>query len=443
MSVKRIDPHAERARRNRLHPRHLEFARPAWRWVSREGVVRIDPHALGATGPNGLKRIDRSGAAVEASPAAAASTSAEPARRQVVIDQPLGHVVVVPELPEGRLNDHDRDLFGLARQLADGRDLAVTAVVFRGGAAGFEDAGADRVVDLSAKVGDGYDPVSRLAALVDVEAALSPQHWIFADSLPDGGDLGRRLAARLSLQNASQSASQDASGSVGDARPATRVWQLSDGQTLSRAGDRQDILRDVPRVMLALPECAEPVSETCHEARVIELATMGGEISLAANQASASGVIDRGRVAVDPQEIPLAQAPFILSAGRGIRDWEGYHYAARVLGASEGASRVAVDDGNMPRARQVGATGTFVSASCYIAVGISGAVQHLQGIARCQRVIAINNDPSCDMVKRADLALIADGDAVLAAVCERLGQPRDQTGSDGSWKDEESQHAAA
>ncbi|MGM8849764.1 electron transfer flavoprotein subunit alpha/FixB family protein [Salinicola halophyticus] len=443
MSVRRLDPHAERIRRNRLHPRHLEFARPAWRWVSREGVVRIDPHALGAIGPNGLKRIDRSGAAVEASPAAAASTSAEPGRRQVVIDQPVGHVVVVPELPEGRLNDQDRDLFGLARQLADGCDLAVTAVVFRGGAAGFEDAGADRVVDLSAKVGDGYDPVSRLAALVDVEAVLSPQHWIFADSLPDGGDLGRRLAARLSLQNASQSASQDASASVGDARPATRVWQLSEGQTLSRAGDGQDILRDVPRVLLALPECAEPVSETCHEARVIELATMAGEISSAANQAPASGVIDRGRVAVDPQEIPLAQAPFILSGGRGIGDWEGYHHAARVLGASEGASRVAVDDGYMPRSRQVGATGTFVTASCYVAVGISGAVQHLQGIAKCQRVIAINNDPSCDMVKRADLALIADGDAVLAAVCERLGQPRDQTGSDGSWTDEESRHAAA
>lgn len=439
MSVRRLDPHAERARRNRLHPRHHEFARPAWRWTSADGVTRINPHALGAIGPNGLKRIDRSGAAVEASPVGGASTSAEPARRQVVIDQPVGHVVVVPELPEGRLNDHDRDLFGLARQLADGHDLAVTAVTFLSGVSGFEDAGADRVVDLSAMVTEGYDPETRLKALVDVEAALSPRHWIFADSLPDGGDLGRRLAARL----LPQSASQDANASVGDARPATRVWQLSEGQTLSRAGDRQDILRDVARVLLALPECAEPVSETRHEARVIDLATMGGELSSAANEVAAYGVIDRGRVAVDPQEIPLAQAPFILSAGRGIGDWEGYHHAARVLGASEGASRVAVDDGYMPRSRQVGATGTFVTASCYVAVGISGAVQHLQGIAKCQRVIAINNDPSCDMVKRADLALIADGDAVLAAVCERLGQPRDQTGSDGSWTDEESRHAAA
>lgn len=434
MSVRRIDPHAERARRNRLHPRHHEFARPAWRWTSADGVTRVNPHALGAIGPNGVKRIDRSGASVEANPAAA-STSAEPARRQIVLDQPLGHIVVVPELPEGRLNDHDRDLFGLARQLADGHDLAVTAVTFLGGVAGFEEAGADRVVDLSARAGSGYDPVSRLAALVDVEAGLAPRHWIFADSLPDGGDLGRRLAARLSNQGASDG--------EGGARPATRVWQLSEGKTLSRAGDRQDILRDVARVLLALPECAEPVSETRHEARPIDLEALAETPRQAEVTTAAAGMVDRGRVAVDPQEIPLAQAPFILSAGRGVSDWEGYHHAARVLGASEGASRVAVDDGYMPRPRQVGATGTFVTASCYVAVGISGAVQHLQGIAKCQRVIAINNDPSCDMVKRADLALIADGDAVLAAVCRRLGQPREQTGSDGSWTDEESRHAAA
>ncbi|WP_242495453.1 hypothetical protein [Salinicola tamaricis] len=66
MSVRRLDPHAERARRNRLHPRHLEFARPAWRWTSADGVTRLNPHALGAIGPNGIRRIDRSGASVEA-----------------------------------------------------------------------------------------------------------------------------------------------------------------------------------------------------------------------------------------------------------------------------------------------------------------------------------------------------------------------------------------
>lgn len=428
MSIRRIDPHAERIRRNRLHPRHHEFARPAWRWTSADGVTRIDPHVLGAIGPNGVKRIDRSGASVEASSASLSSTSAESSRREIMIAEPAGYVMVVPELAEGRLSDHDRDLFGLARQLADDRQLAVTAITFQGAVTGLEEAGADRWIDLSASFEEhaengGYCPELRLAGLERVEAALAPAHWLFADTFPGGGDLGRRLAARLSIL----------SDGAKDERAATRVWQIADGKSLSRAGDRQDIQRDVPRIVLALPECADPVSETLHEARPmtldVDMASLGIDTGVIDTGLIDTGLInarliDLGRVAVDPQQIPLAQAPFILSAGRGIGDWEGYHHAARALGASEGASRVAVDDGFMPRGRQVGATGTFVSASCYIAVGISGAVQHLQGIAKCQRVIAINSDPSCDMVKRADLAIIADGDAVLAALCERLGQTR-------------------
>ncbi|EPH0095553.1 FAD-binding protein, partial [Pluralibacter gergoviae] len=129
-----------------------------------------------------------------------------------------------------------------------------------------------------------------------------------------------------------------------------------------------------------------------------------------------SRIEDCGSVAVDPGAVPLAEAEFILSAGNGIRDWPQFHRTADALGATEGASRVAVDDGHMPRARQVGATGTWVTARVYIAVGISGAVQHLQGIGQCEKVIAVNTDPGCDMVKRAALSVIADSSEILAAL---------------------------
>ncbi|MNR47124.1 Electron transfer flavoprotein subunit alpha [compost metagenome] len=91
---------------------------------------------------------------------------------------------------------------------------------------------------------------------------------------------------------------------------------------------------------------------------------------------------------------------------------------------------MAVDDGFMPRNRQVGATGTWVTARVYMAVGISGAIQHLQGIGACDKVIAINLDPGCDMIKRADLSVIGDSAAILAALIElateyRQGGARD------------------
>ncbi len=155
-------------------------------------------------------------------------------------------------------------------------------------------------------------------------------------------------------------------------------------------------------------ECAEPVSETRHEALPVELST-GVARSL-------PRIEDLGAVAVDPGVIPMAEAEFILSGGNGVRDWDLFHQAASALGATEGASRVAVDDGFMGRERQVGASGTWVTARVYVAVGISGAIQHLQGIGACDKVIAINLDAGCDMVKRADLSVIGESAEVLTAL---------------------------
>ena len=76
--------------------------------------------------------------------------------------------------------------------------------------------------------------------------------------------------------------------------------------------------------------------------------------------------------------------------------------------------------GSLSRDRQVGASGTSVEARCYFAFGISGAPQHLQGITRCENVIAINTDPHAPMMKRADLAIVADAQAVMPALARLL-----------------------
>ena len=99
---------------------------------------------------------------------------------------------------------------------------------------------------------------------------------------------------------------------------------------------------------------------------------------------------------------------------------------AGALGASVGASRVAVDEGKFARDRQIGATGKAVSASAYVAVGISGAVQHLQGIKDCRHVIAINRDAGAPIIKRADLSIIGDAEDVMQALITRIGQARAQ-----------------
>jgi electron transfer flavoprotein alpha subunit len=132
---------------------------------------------------------------------------------------------------------------------------------------------------------------------------------------------------------------------------------------------------------------------------------------------------DRGIAATDPNAVPLTEADFIVSAGNGVTDWPGFHEVAAALGAAEGGSRVVCDTGLLPRERQVGASGSLVEPRCYLAFGIAGAPQHLQGILRCERVLAVNTDLHAEMVKRADLAIIADAQSVMPALA-RLARDR-------------------
>ncbi|NMG46066.1 electron transfer flavoprotein subunit alpha/FixB family protein [Aromatoleum toluvorans] len=402
--IVRRDPRTEWIARNRLHPEHeavlarLNGGAEVAQWMGPNGIIRRNPHAVGFIGPNGIRRIDRSGAqTANAAGSARREAAAAPARRRVQIDNPAFIIAVVADMPGGRLSAHDRDVLGLARQLADGAEQGAVLLVSFGESRedALGEAGVDRVVNFAGESFDGYAPEQRLNALGGIERQHEPRHWLFPDSPLGGAELGRRFAARRGE------------------RPATQVWQIADGQCIARgAAGTVDITRALPRIVLALPECAEPVSETVHAAESIA--------PPAALPQALRRIEDLGAVAVDPAGVALAEAEFILSAGNGIRDWDGFHRAAAVLGATEGASRVAVDNGFMPRHRQVGATGTWVTARVYLAVGISGAIQHLQGIQQCDKVVAINTDPGCDMVKRADLAVIADSSAVLAALVERV-----------------------
>lgn len=390
----RRDPRAEWIARNRLHPLHAAMQQQGTpsSWMGPNGVLRKNPHAVGFIGPNGIKRIDRSGAQQAAGGRRAAAVAAVQLPLHVV-EQPSHIICVVPDMVGGRLSSHDKDLLGLARQLA-GAGGAVLAVVFgEHKESAFDSAGVDRLLQLEGSEYAGYAPEQRLQALAAVERQFVPRHWLLPDSRSGGGELGRRLAASLRE------------------RPATRVWQVAGERCTGRAGaGREDLNRPLPRLILASAECAEPVSETRHQALAV---------SLDAGVARCLPRIeDLGPVAVDPAAIPMAEAEFILSGGNGVQDWALFHKAAAALGATEGASRVAVDDGHMPRARQVGATGTWVTARVYLAVGISGAIQHLQGIGACDKVVAINLDPGCDMIKRADLSVIGDSSAILQALIE-------------------------
>ena len=123
--------------------------------------------------------------------------------------------------------------------------------------------------------------------------------------------------------------------------------------------------------------------------------------------------------------ISLKDAKVIISGGRGLGGAKNWHFiesAASALGAAVGCSRPVADSGWVASAYTVGLSGSSVKPDLYIAVGISGAVQHLAGISAARTVVAVNTDAEAEIFKRADLGIVGDYKEILPAFVERIQQ---------------------
>ncbi len=125
----------------------------------------------------------------------------------------------------------------------------------------------------------------------------------------------------------------------------------------------------------------------------------------------------------DKKSVDITAAKVLVSGGRGVGSAEGYDMLrelAAELGGEVSSSRIGVDNGWIEKDRQVGQTGKTVRPDLYLACGISGAIQHLAGMENSNCIIAINKDPSCPMMKQADLGIVGDLKVIVPKLTEAI-----------------------
>ena len=128
-------------------------------------------------------------------------------------------------------------------------------------------------------------------------------------------------------------------------------------------------------------------------------------------------------VSVDTDKVTIADAEVVVSGGRGLKgpeNWGLIEDLADTLGAATACSKPVSDMGWRPHSEHVGQTGKPVASTLYIAVGISGAIQHLAGINSSKVKVVINNDPEAPFFKAADYGIVGDAFEVVPALTEKL-----------------------
>jgi electron transfer flavoprotein alpha subunit len=390
MTRPRKNPRAERAARRvegGIRPRFDLVAT-----AKETGRPRRDPRAeerLALVPGTARRRLDRTQRIAATAVAQIHAPALEAAPTVRIIAEPTYLVAVVPDAPGGRLTPHDRQLLGAARLLADAGGGAVLALAEVDDLAS---AGADRVLALPVA---GYDPEAKALVLQAILAGLDIRHALFPES-SDGGDLARRLAALTGeeLFAGAESLSPKA---------VTRAAQ----------GRRVERRRAPPRLISLAADAVAAHGGAQHEARPVEFGFPDVE---------PGAILAAEFIPADPAKVSLAEAEFVVSAGNGVSDFNTFRALVAALNATPGASRVVCDAGLMPRAAQVGASGTVLEANCYFALGIAGAPQHLQGVARCEHVVAVNTDLHAAMIERAGLAVVADAQQVMPALLKLLDE---------------------
>ncbi len=304
------------------------------------------------------------------------------------------NILIVAEGRDGNLRKVSYELVTIATEMAKGLGGAVEAIVIGGVVAKCAESlaktGVTKVYQAESAALEHFAPEAYTAILADVIRKAQPAVILFG-ATGYGKELGARVAARLDMGLIT-----DCTSFAVDGGTLVMKRPVYAGKAVAMVKPKS-----LPVMVSIRPNIFAPTEESSASAPIDKV-----DFTAPTPRAKVIEKVKKEAVAVD-----LAEAKIVVSGGRGAKSAEGFEpikQLATTLGAAVGASRAAVDAGWIDYSTQVGQTGKTVAPQLYIALGISGAIQHLAGMSSSKVIVAVNKDPDAPIFKVADYGIVGD-----------------------------------
>ncbi len=325
-------------------------------------------------------------------------------------------VWILAEQSGGRVLRISHELLTRGRDLADKRGVELTAVIFGHGINGDDlqeliDRGADAVTAMEAPGLEHFLVEPYAACMTKLIQERKPE-IVIAGATTTGRTLMPYVAIKTSAGLTADCTVLDIEEETGNllqTRPAIGGNILA---TIKTPNHR-------PQMATVRPRSTNPAPR--QEGRRGEIEHLEAPPELLASR------VRRVDFVADESEHGLQDADIVVSAGRGIKKGENLPVVtalADALDAAVGASRDVVDRGWLSYPHQVGLSGKTVSPKLYVAVGVSGSIQHLAGMQTSENIVAINSDPEAQIFRVADFGIVGDLFEVVPKAVERIQQAR-------------------
>jgi len=321
-------------------------------------------------------------------------------------------ILICGELKDGQITSLSLELIAIGKKLSRTLDQPLELVLIGEDlekvAEKIADFGVDRVLKAQ---GQGYSDLhpERLVAILNQVCERTDPKIILFGQTDVGRDVAPRLAAKLGA-----SVCVDCVDLVYDRekKELIQTKPVYGGNALAQWA----AINQRHHVVTMRPRSEKPAeSDPSNKGNIVSTPVEIDEAQMRSQLMETVHQQDKG--------IKLEEAKVIVAGGGGIGGSEGFgliQELAKVLGAAVGITRVPSDENWMPKSLEIGQTGHMVSPSLYIAVGISGAPQHLAGCSSSKLIVAINKDPQAPILDMADIGIVGDYRDILPALIEKL-----------------------